>query len=113
MAAARSCSRLLIWGNPENYIMLKSCQRLAKAVGAQRLDVVPAVVRRSVRNRTAAEAAAFFGKRSVLALLKPVAQVGEHAADVLDPVNVERGNHHGNAAAGHDGLSYIFGGKGD
>jgi hypothetical protein len=72
---------------------LRPCRtrhRLTQAVGAERLDVVAAVEGRGVGNRAAAQAAARLPQRGVLALLQPVLHVGQHPADVLDAVNVQR-----------------------
>jgi hypothetical protein len=89
-----------------------SCGRhgLAQAVGAERLDVVAAIEGGSVGDGAAAETTARFAQRGVLALFEPVAHVGQDAGDVVDAVDVKRGDHHGDAAAGHDALENIFGG---
>ena len=49
--------------------------RLAKAVGAERLDVVAAIKRRNVWNRTPAQASSGLRQSGELALLKPILEV--------------------------------------
>ena len=61
---------------------LKGGQRLAQAVGAERLDVVAAVEWRDVGYGAAAEATTGLRERRILAILQPVTQVGQYAADL-------------------------------
>ena len=88
---------------------LERSDGLTQAIAAERLDVIAAVEGRGVGNRATAEAAARLPERGVFALLKPIAHVGEDAANVLDAVNVQRGGHHGDAGTGHDALQNILG----
>src|ERR1039458_8789533 len=71
-------------------LFLKRSHRLPQTIRAERLDVVAAIKRRGIGNRAAAQAAARLPQRGVLALLQPVAHVGQHSADVLDAVNMQR-----------------------